>query len=176
MKILTPGLAILLVFMVGSCSAEITGTVVDAETGKPIEGAVILVEWTMTKGVPGMSHTESYKVIEEITDKNGKFTLQELLIPLVHSPDITIYKKGYVAWNNEYTFPDYKKRSDFRLRDDNIYKLEKFKAEYDYNSHHDHLLDDVIHVGLAAEKKLKFTRHLPRGSKQKYDDKVGIVD
>ena len=59
MKILTPCLAILLVFMVGSCSAEITGTVVDAETGKPIEGAVILVEWTMTKGVPGMSHTKA---------------------------------------------------------------------------------------------------------------------
>ena len=59
MKFITPCLAILLVFMVTNCSAEITGTVVDAETGKPIEGAVVLVEWTMTKGVPGMSHTES---------------------------------------------------------------------------------------------------------------------
>ena len=69
MKILTPCLAILLVLMVTSCNAEITGTVVDAETGQPIEGAVVLVEWTMTKGVPGMSHTESYKIVEEITDK-----------------------------------------------------------------------------------------------------------
>ena len=61
MLIMTPG-----------CYAEMTGTVVDAETGAPIEGAVVLVEWTVTKGVPGMTVTETYKVIEKITDKEGK--------------------------------------------------------------------------------------------------------
>ena len=43
---------ILFLFMTTSCDGEITGIVVDAETGQPIEGAVILVEWIKTKGVP----------------------------------------------------------------------------------------------------------------------------
>jgi len=157
MKFLTPCLAILLVLMVTSCNAEITGTVVDAETGRPIEGAVVLVEWTMTKGVPGMSHTESYKVIEIFTNMNGKYNIPRVLNPLVYSPDITIYKKGFVAWNNKLIFPEHKKRTDFSLRDDNIYKLERFKIEYDKNNHQA-FIDDVIHVGLATEKKQQFMR------------------
>ena len=69
MKSLTPCLALLLVFMVGICSAEITGTVVDAETGKPIEGAVVLIQWTKTKGALGMTHHEIYKIFETETDQ-----------------------------------------------------------------------------------------------------------
>ena len=155
MRIIIPCLAMIFVFMVGGCSAEITGTVVDAETGKPIEGAVVLVEWTMIKGVPGMTHTESYKVIEIVTDKFGKYTIPRVINPLVHSPDITIYKKGYVAWNNKLIFPDYKKRTEFNLADNIFHKMEKFKTEYDY-SNHQAFIDDAIHVGLSMEKKQRF--------------------
>ena len=47
-------LTILFLFVMAGCEGTITGIVVDAETGKPIEGAVILVEWTKAKGLPGM--------------------------------------------------------------------------------------------------------------------------
>ena len=79
MKFITPCLAILLVLMVSSCNAEITGTVVDAETGQPIEGAVVLVEWTMTKGVPGMSHTKPYEIEEIMSKRDGTFTIKKII-------------------------------------------------------------------------------------------------
>jgi hypothetical protein len=94
---------------------RMTGTVVDAETGKPIEGAVVLVEWTMTKGL-GLTHTTSYKVTEMVTDNDGRFTVYTVPNPLVNAPDITVYKKGYVAWSSRWIFPNYDKRSDYSWR------------------------------------------------------------
>lgn len=119
------------------CSKEssgISGTVVDAETGKPIEGAVVLVEWTRQCGI-GDKHTESIKVVENITDKSGKFRISGTLSPLVHSRNLTIYKKGYVAWSSRIIFPDYRNRTDFRWDDYYTFRLEHFKSEYSYVDH-----------------------------------------
>lgn len=123
------------VLFLGGCYAEITGTVVDAETGAPIEGAVVLVEWTKTRGLPGLTHTESYKVIEAVTNKDGKVTISGTFSPTVNPPHVTVYKKGYVAWNNDYIFPGWVKRKDFEWRNGFVFKLEKFKEGY---SHYDH--------------------------------------
>lgn len=123
------------VFVTGGCYAEITGTVVDAETGQPIEEAVVLVEWTKTKGLPGLSYTKPYDVFETVSKKNGSFTIKKILNPLVNPPRITIYRKGYVAWNNEYIFPGWIKRDNFKLADGMIIKLEHFKKEYSRDDH-----------------------------------------
>lgn len=133
MKIRVIGLLAMLLFITG-CYAEITGTVVDAETGKPIEGAVVLVEWTKTHGF-GHTYTESYKVVEAITDKDGKATIAGTFSPTVNVPHVTVYKKGYVAWNNEMIFPDYKKRTDFKWKNGYVFRLERFKPEYTYDMH-----------------------------------------
>ncbi len=135
MRILYLLLGIGMLVMVPSCYAEMTGTVVDAETGIPIEGAVVLVEWTVTKGMPGMMVTESYKVIEAITDKEGRVYISGVFNPSVKPPHVTVYKAGYVAWNNEFIFPDYKKRADFEWQKDYIFKLEKFRPEYTHDAH-----------------------------------------
>ena len=126
---------IILVLVAGSCYAEITGTVIDAETGQPVEGAVMLVEWTKTKGIPGLTHTKPHKVFESVSEKNGTLTFKKVLNPLVNPPRITIYKKGYVAWNNEYIFPGWIKRDNFKLADGMIMKLEHFKKEYSRDDH-----------------------------------------
>ena len=143
---------ILLLFITTSCDGEITGIVVDAETGQPIEGAVILVEWTNAKGVPGMSYTESYKVVEVVTDKEGKASIEEVSSPLVSAPRVTVYKKGYVAWNNEFIFPDWKKRNDFNWSNNYVFTLEKFKPEYSYDKHTDFIAKSH-NFGMASEKK-----------------------
>lgn len=135
------------------CYASMSGTVVDAETGKPIEGAVVLVEWTYTSGKwMGLRSTSSYKVVETITDKEGKFKVSDVLNPFVDPPHVTIYKKGYVAWNNEYIFPDYKKREDFQWRSGYVFRLEHFKPEYKY-ANHTFFIHTAIRLGLG-EKKL----------------------
>ncbi|MCC7202475.1 MAG: carboxypeptidase regulatory-like domain-containing protein [Nitrospirae bacterium] len=140
------------VFVITSgCYATITGKVLDAETGEPVEGAVVLVEWTKTKGF-GLTYTESYKVIEAVTDKEGKVMISGTFNPLVNPPDLTVYKKGYVAWNNKFIFPKYEKRKDFKWEKNYIIKMDRFKPEYKY-SEHVSFIHSAIHLGLG-EKKL----------------------
>jgi hypothetical protein len=130
------------------CYAGITGKVVDAETQQPIEGAVVLVEWTKTKGVPGMTHTESAKVIEAVTDKDGKVAISGYFDPMANSPSVTVYKKGYVAWNNEYIFPDYKKRTDFKWKNGYVFKLERYQDIYSKEDHHSFMTRGIMNKSL----------------------------
>lgn len=147
---------IVILFCLSSgCSADskstaMTGTVVDAETGKPIEGAIVLVEWTKTKGF-GLTHTESYKVVEVLTDKDGKFKVPGVRTIFVDS-HLTIYKAGYVAWNDEIVFPGYKKRADFEWGKTNTFKLEHFKSEYSYDKHVS-FIRSAINSTIGYEKK-----------------------
>jgi hypothetical protein len=153
MRIIFSVLGFIIVFLTFSCYAEITGTVVDAETGKPIEGAVVLVEWAKTRGLPGMTYHETYKVFEALTDKEGRITISGVFDPLVDPPDITIYKEGYVTWNNKSIFPDYRKRSDFKLRNNYVFELEKFKQEYTYDAHTE-FIHGAMGTGAIEKKKL----------------------
>ena len=114
-------------------TGQMTGTVVDAETGKPIDGAVVLIEWTMTKGF-GLTYTISYKVKEKVTDKNGQFTVYGVLNPFANEPDLTIYKKRYVAWSSRWIFPDWRNRSNFKWGDQ-VFELKQFKDTYSYVDH-----------------------------------------
>jgi len=155
MKLRYAILAILLLCLITGCEGPITGIVVDAETGKPIEGAVILVEWTIVKGLPGLTHTESYKVVEVVTDKDGKASITGVANPLVDPPRVTVYKKGFVAWNNEFIFPDWKKRTDFKWLNNYVFKLEKFRPDYSYDKHQD-FVSFSISVGASAQKKQMF--------------------
>ena len=151
---------IIVTFMVTGCSAEqkiITGTVIDSETGTPIEGAVVLVEWTKAEGVPGLTSTKSYKVVETVTDKNGKFTVENVKKLSIDSPDVAVYKKGYVTWSSRNIFPTREKRNDFHWRSGNIYKLEKFKDSYSYVDH-DGFTSRAINDTIGWENKKLFMK------------------
>jgi len=147
-------LAIMLLFLMAGCEGEITGIVVDAETGQPIEGAVILVEWTKAKGLPGMTYTESYKVVEVITNKEGKASIEGVLSPFVDAPHITVYKKGYVAWNHHYIFPKWEKRTDFKWSNNYVFKLDRFKPEYSYNKHLSFIRNSISSFSEGNKKQL----------------------
>jgi len=141
--------ALLAGYIKGCAYLPITGTVVDAETGKPIEGAVVLVEWTIKKGI-GDKHTESVKVAEVLTDKDGKFDLPGCYRPFVEAPDLTIYKRGHVAWNNKFIFPNYKERTDFKWENGYLFKLEEF---IDAHFHNDHV--SFLRSSIAASQNLE---------------------
>jgi len=139
--------------LVSGCTASMTGTVVDAETGNPIEGAVVLVEWTRATGI-GDKHTSSVKVVEKVTDKEGKFNVSGTLHPFVDPPDVTAYKKGYVAWNNKRIFPNYNQRQ----KSEDMYqaiKLDHFKQAYFHNQHLS-FIRTCSNDMLASHKKKKF--------------------
>lgn len=124
-----------LCLLMSGCYATLTGTVVDAETGEPIEGAVVMAEWTELKGLPGLTYTESYKVIEVLSDRDGKVTVEGVFKPGLEPPHLVVYKKGYVAWSNEYVFPEWKKRTDFEWKDGYVFRLERFREGYSYDEH-----------------------------------------
>ena len=129
------------IFMFTGCYEDITGIVVDADTGEPIEGAIVLVEWMKTKGVPGMTSHEVYKVETVVTDKDGKANLPGLIHPLIGFniglSSVAVYKKGYVGWSNRSKFTSNDYSYDFKWQNNYVFKLEKFKPEY---SHREHLL------------------------------------
>ena len=76
------------------------GKVVELETGKPIEGAVVAAEWTIEPFV----HTERIcDAKETLTDKNGEFELPKgscTSHPLaqMYGPYVVIFKPGYLGY------------------------------------------------------------------------------
>lgn len=140
-----------LIFLVSGCYENITGTVVDDETEKPIEGAVVLVEFDVTKGLPGLSYTDRYKVFETVTDKDGKFILSGVLNPFVNPPQLVIYKRGYVAWREYATFPDYKERKDFKWQNGSIFRLERFKRGYLHTRHTSFIGTGISSLGASSK-------------------------
>jgi len=139
---------------VNGVASGMLGKVVDSETGEPIEGAVILMEWTKVKeGIPGL-HTEPSKVVELLSDKEGKFEVSAVENPFIDPPEVTVYKKGYVCWNSTIIFPKHKKRKDFEWGKTCIFKLKHFKPEYSYIKHTS-FIDSAIDSGKGNKKMFK---------------------
>jgi len=106
-RILWFGVASMLLLLVpfgqvrGALGADYHGQVVDTDTGKPIEGAVVLVEWhkkeiySMDGG--GIFHNAR----ETLTDAEGKFSLDSSEginwnpLTLVQAPRIVAFYPGY---------------------------------------------------------------------------------
>jgi hypothetical protein len=132
----------------------ITGKIVNAETGQPIEGAILLVEWTKDHGF-GNTYTTSEKVVEILSDKNGIVEIPGYDVRFVNNPDITVYKPGYVAWNNHWIFPDTRKRTDFEWKNGYVFRLDEFKEGYSYRKHRSFILH-CIKQGLSGKDKMQF--------------------
>lgn len=101
------------------------GKVVDADTGGPIEGAVVLGVWyRIHPNVAGWS-SEFYDSVETLTDKDGNFYIKGLGVLLMSNIDtmnIIIYKSGYKHLGSSWeSFKD-----GYRLRE--IVKWEGDKA------------------------------------------------
>lgn len=151
-----PSILVFLLLLVNGCSAkypDMTGTVVDAETGEAIEGAVVLVEWTKKRGIGGWYSTESVEVQEVITDQDGRYAVTGISGYSLNPPDLTVYKKGYICWNNKHIFPNEEIRTDFRWSKEVRLKLATFdNNKYSYDSHI-MFIRNSIHSGSATNKK-----------------------
>lgn len=87
-------------------------TVVDAETGEAIEGAIVIANWARYVGtVHGYDLKEQLETMEAVTDAAGKFSMagfRKVNLPLMYStargedPQIIIFKPGYEfsRWSN----------------------------------------------------------------------------
>ncbi len=93
----------------------IRSQVVDMRTGQPIAGAIVVGVWLKSAGgVPGMPQYAFTGLQEVETDARGWFELSRPQERGIRDERVTVYKFGYVAWNNVYllTFPHYENRKD----------------------------------------------------------------
>jgi hypothetical protein len=94
------------------------GQVVDAETGQPLEGVVILAVWERIS--PGLIHArrEFHDVDELVTDAQGRFAVparrRGFANPLVSldGPQFTMFKAGYGPWRERNLAPWIKTKDD----------------------------------------------------------------
>jgi hypothetical protein len=91
------------------------GRVIDQETKKPIEGAVVLMVWYNHHGI--MDQTRTYHDSEEVvTDAEGRFVIASRwywsIFVFTQRPEIYVFKSGYGEWRiqdyGEYTKEKYK--------------------------------------------------------------------
>ncbi len=83
---------------------EIHGQIVDAETGQPIEGAVVVAQWVLFEGGIGHGgHKGRLHIYETVTDKDGRYFIPAWG-PKAHppmteldnrDPEILIFKSTY---------------------------------------------------------------------------------
>ena len=74
------------------------GKVIDADTGEPIEAAVVLGVWNKEYPTPGGGVSEFYDARETVTDKNGEFSISGMGLRVMSNlepMDVVIFKAGY---------------------------------------------------------------------------------
>ena len=109
------------------CYPGITGKVVDSDTGRPIGRALVVAQWTRSRGFGNTYHT-IYKIIETETDAEGVFSLSGVYSPLVDQPNMIIYCRGYVPWRNDGDFEAHYKK--YIWENNKTYKLTKLNNTY----------------------------------------------
>jgi hypothetical protein len=106
-------MALIMVPMFSACGMHynIKGTVIDAQTEQPVEGAVVAIHWLRYKlGPPGLpTPKEYYGTTERLTDAQGGFTIPKYTFG---TPFMGVYKKGYVCWSSEILFNQQGKTED----------------------------------------------------------------
>lgn len=91
----------LVVLSLSKWSDPITATVVDAETGQPIEGVVVVADWRLKGGFEGGNPVGHLAVMEAVTDKAGVFHFPgwgpRLSLGILRDwePELLFFKNGY---------------------------------------------------------------------------------
>lgn len=125
-----------------SCSFYngLNGTVVDNATGQPLEGALVVVQWTKPRGIPGLQYRDLHKIAETLTDKQGAFSIDGTIGFLLDPPEMLIYKDGYIPWRNDMDFPGGHRNKDNEWKHNITYRLDIFTDKYTYRQLY-HFLD-----------------------------------
>ena len=149
--------SLLLLLPTTGCAGSIQGQVLDAQTGQAIPGAVVLGVWTRIAGLPGMHHTELVGVREVETDSEGRFALERpsSRYNREDGESVTVYKFGYIAWNNIFRWPHSERRENYDVPTQ--IRLESFPPSGDHRKHLDFIdqAGSIFMYGWQAIPKLQ---------------------
>jgi hypothetical protein len=156
--------------------------VVDTVTGKPIEGAVVCMQWK-TRGVMMMGAGRSGAFYETKTDATGNYYIptqrleRSLWYEGIHHEDVLIYKdrySGYTVSGTDYrpvgrSFASGAEDQPYRKRRNHV-RLFSFKQS---DSHYDHLrwLETPIGIfGWPEQMKKELQNEMERERKELKND------
>lgn len=75
-----------------------TGRVIDADTGEPVEGAVVLATWSREYSTVAGAVSKFYDARETVTDRKGDFSIPGMGLEVMSNVlpmDVVIFKAGY---------------------------------------------------------------------------------
>jgi hypothetical protein len=132
--LLTAGLLVMATTSGCGIRYSVHGTVIDMDTGQPVEGAVVSIKWEKENfSLPGMGRSFTFlELADDITGPDGKFKIPKYTFRDCH---LAVYKKGYVCWESEDIFPDYKKRGKLTIHNRMMVELEPFRNSYSKEKH-----------------------------------------
>ncbi len=133
----------------GKIKYTVRGQVVDGDTGKSVDGAVIAVNWFGFRRVALLwtdSGTLTFEQAEDLSDAEGYFNIPKYWATPFY---MSVYKKGYVCWGNDRIFPTWEKRKGFQLKNGMVINLEPFKESY---SRKDHARFTVFHTDYCISR------------------------
>jgi hypothetical protein len=93
---------ILMALTCSSCGIRysVKGQVLDANSAKPIEGAVVAIHWYKVNWLSPLPGTNITRIewAENVTDKNGFFRIPKRPF---RRHDMVVYKKEYICWKDD---------------------------------------------------------------------------
>ena len=115
----------------GDVRGPFDGQVLDADTGKPVAGAIVLVTWAwQTSG--GVAGPVASHVVRTLTDADGRYELSSVNTGdepgYLARATLLIYKRGYVGWRSDRRWDDFAPRGDFSQANATV-RLERFPLD-----------------------------------------------
>ncbi len=115
------------------------GIVMDADTERPIAGAVVAGSWAFERGIGMQAPLESREVVIE-SGADGRYVIPRLAdVPTGASTrlrrfTLIVYRRGHIAWRSDRRFPDRGTRHDFSQRSNRV-RLEKWTPGLHHAEH-----------------------------------------
>lgn len=121
----------------GNLRGPYRGRVVEADTGKPVTGALVYASWTLHAGY-GMTLPAGHREYVTNTDARGLYTVPPIDAPgpgvRITDFDLVIYKRGFVAYRSDRRFTDLGPRLDFAQVDNRV-ELVRWREGYSHAHH-----------------------------------------
>jgi hypothetical protein len=120
----------------GDLYGPFAGRVVDADSQRPVSGALVQATWTFVAGF-GMNAPAGYKEWVGSTDTLGYYQiprLEDAPHERLSEFHLVVYKKGYAAFRSDRRFDDFGPRTDFAQRGYEV-ELTKWRDDMSHARH-----------------------------------------